>query len=140
MPFHLDLESTPESATRARRGVRAFLEAEWPQARTDDVLRDLADDVELATAELVTNSVRHGATPVSLSVTLEHHGQHRAVTVVVRDGGTWGRTVSDAGSDDEGGRGLLLVQALSTRFEVVHERTGTCVSALLERTWPALTP
>mgnify|MGYP003344622782 CR=1 FL=1 len=52
---------------------------------------------------------RHGAAPVSLVVSLVHRGNRRSVTVVARDGGTWGLR----GSDEDGGRGLLLVQALA---------------------------
>ena len=129
MPLDLELDHAPESATRARRAVRSFLESIWPEARTEPVLRDLADDVELVTAELVANSVRHGATPVSLHVTTDSDDACRSVLVVARDGGEW----DGAAPDGDGGRGLLLVRSLSARLHVDRTGMGTIVSVRLER-------
>jgi anti-sigma regulatory factor (Ser/Thr protein kinase) len=132
MPLDLDLDHAPASATRARRAVRSFVEAEWPESGSDPVLRDLVDDIELVTAELIANSVRHGATPVSLHVATDADDGCRSVTLVARDGGEW--DVTD--SDPDGGRGLLLVRALSARLDVERGGLGTTVRVRLERAWP----
>ncbi len=132
MPLDLDLDHTPESATRARRAVRSFVEGEWPDSRSDEVLRDLVDDIELVAAELVANSIRHGATPVSLHVATASDDGCRSVTLVARDGGEW----DESGSDPNGGRGLLLVRELSARLDVERGGLGTTVRVRLERAWP----
>lgn len=132
MPLDLDLDHAPESATRARRAVRVFVEEEWPESLDDAILRDLVDDIELVTAELIANSVRHGATPVSLHVATAADDGCRSVTLVARDGGEWDET----DSDPDGGRGLLLVRALSARLDVERGGLGTTVRVRLERPWP----
>lgn len=132
MPLDLDLDHAPESATRARRAVRMYVEEEWPESLDDAILRDLVDDIELVTAELIANSVRHGATPVSLHVATAADDGCRSVTLVARDGGEWDET----DSDPDGGRGLLLVRALSARLDVERGGLGTTVRVRLERPWP----
>ncbi|MFN8146178.1 MAG: ATP-binding protein [Candidatus Nanopelagicales bacterium] len=132
MPLDLDLDHAPESATRARRAVRVYVEEEWPESLDDAILRDLVDDIELVTAELIANSVRHGATPVSLHVATAADDGCRSVTLVARDGGEWDET----DSDPDGGRGLLLVRALSARLDVERGGLGTTVRVRLERPWP----
>ena len=132
MPLDLDLDHAPESATRARRAVRVFVEEEWPESLDDAFLRDLVEDIELVTAELIANSVRHGATPVSLHVATAADDGCRSVTLVARDGGEWDET----DSDPDGGRGLLLVRALSARLDVERGGLGTTVRVRLERPWP----
>ena len=133
MPLDLDLDHTPESATRARRAVRAFVEEVWPESRTDRVLRDLADDVELVTAELVANAIRHGATPVSLHVRTDSDDDCRSVTILARDGGAW----DDGAPDGDGGRGLVLVRSLSAQVDLDRSGLGTSVAVRLERPWPS---
>ena len=132
MPLDLDLDHAPESATRARRAVRVYVEEEWPESLDDAILRDLVDDIELVTAELIANSVRHGATPVSLHVATAADDGCRSVIIVARDGGEWDET----DSDPDGGRGLLLVRALSARLDVERGGLGTTVRVRLERPWP----
>jgi anti-sigma regulatory factor (Ser/Thr protein kinase) len=133
MSLHLALDLAPESASRARRAVRGYVEGAWPESRTDAVLRDLADDVELVASELVANAVRHGATPVSLLVMAGEEQGTRSVTMHACDGGSW--DASDA--EENGGRGLLIVSALSTSVRVEHARPGTQVVVRLERPWPS---
>jgi anti-sigma regulatory factor (Ser/Thr protein kinase) len=133
MSLHLALDLAPESASQARRAVRGYLEGAWTESLTDAVLRELADDVELVASELIANAVRHGATPVSLLVTAGEDQGTRSVTVHACDGGSW--DASDA--DENGGRGLLIVSAVSASVRVVHDRPGTQVVVRLERPWPS---
>lgn len=54
------------------------------------------------------------------------------MTLVARDGGEW----DHSDSDPDGGRGLLLVRALSARLDVERGGLGTTVRVRLERPWP----
>jgi anti-sigma regulatory factor (Ser/Thr protein kinase) len=78
---------------------------------------DLADDLDLVVSELVANALRHAES--LRGVTLE--GRGRFVRVAVLDGDDRSPTVRLPGSDLEGGRGMLLVQALSAAWDVWHD-------------------
>lgn len=83
-----------------------------------------ADDVLLCVSELVTNAVVHGVPPGrQLRLLLRFDG--RMVVVEVHDSGSGvPRVVHDG---DEGGRGLLLVAALSDRWGVRERALGKAV-------------
>jgi anti-sigma regulatory factor (Ser/Thr protein kinase) len=100
------------SAARARELVIAQCTA-WGFA-------SLCDDVALVVTELVANAVRHAGTDIQISVTAITQG----VRLEVRDGSTRPLRPRAALSSDEGGRGLLLVDALSNRYGVVGEPDG----------------
>ena len=80
-----------------------------------DALRDQGfagdyDTVLLLASELVTNAVRHAATPFEIRVDVERDGVH----IEVIDGdGDHPPEVRHPGPDDTNGRGLLLVDQLS---------------------------
>ncbi|MDI3404587.1 ATP-binding protein [Streptomyces cavernicola] len=70
------------------------------------------DDVRLCVSELVTNALLHA--PVAdglILVRLELHGSH--VLLDVQDGGVGTPSPRTAQEADDGGRGLLLVEALA---------------------------
>jgi len=68
------------------------------------------DMVLLLASELVTNAVRHAATPFEITVDVEHD----RVRVAVIDGDMdHGPRVRNPGPDDTNGRGLLLVDQLA---------------------------
>lgn len=88
-------------------------------------LGHLADDLELIVSELITNAIRHG-------------GGVRAVTLTARDG--YARievadndetmpTPRTAGPTDTGGRGLLLIEALSRAWGARPDDGGKVVWA-----------
>jgi anti-sigma regulatory factor (Ser/Thr protein kinase) len=80
----------------------------------------LCDDIALVVTELVANAVRHAGTEIEISVAEIEHG----VRLEVRDGSTRPLRPRAALSSDEGGRGLLLVDALSNRYGVLGEPEG----------------
>ena len=113
------LPPLPASAGRARQLV-VDLCRQWQVSA-------LCDDVALVVTELVVNAVRHAGT----DVTLHLHPIDGGVRLEVWDGSTRPLRPRDARGSDEGGRGLLLVDALSTRYGVEAESRGKRVWAEL---------
>ena len=106
--------ATDEAAGHARRALRAFL----PGLST--VTEDQRFAVELAVSELVTNAVRYGATrydvPNTGDVTLRLVLADGRLNVEVTDATSTAPHLRRARADDEGGRGLDIVQHLGTRW------------------------
>jgi anti-sigma regulatory factor (Ser/Thr protein kinase) len=102
------------------------------------VPRQVVDSLELIVSELVTNAVTHAAgDKVTVAVALAGD----AVLVVVADRGP--RTdfdVRNADDDDENGRGLFLVKALASRYDIRPAGSGTAVMACLDTPRRALPP
>jgi len=115
-----DLPLGPQALGVARHAVRPMLHG-WG-FRDSDWL----NDAELVVSELVGNAVRHGGG--CLSVDLQAHQEH--VTVGAADGSA---VVPRRREADEGGRGLLIIEALSTRWGV-HDHQGG------KRVWVQLRP
>lgn len=80
----------------------------------------LCPDLALVVTELVANAVRHAGTEIELTLELIPGG----VRMQVRDGSTRPLRPRPALASDEGGRGLLLVDALCTRYGVEAEPDG----------------
>jgi anti-sigma regulatory factor (Ser/Thr protein kinase) len=107
------------SATRARELVMSQCAA-WG-------LESIRDDLALVITELVANAVRHAGTDIEICVQPIEGG----VRLEVRDKSTRPLRPRAALSSDEGGRGLLLVDALATRYGVQGEPDGKRVWAEL---------
>jgi anti-sigma regulatory factor (Ser/Thr protein kinase) len=75
---------------------------------------DLLDDALLLISELVTNSVLHGGPPIVLAIECDGEGLH----VRVRDGGPTMPTPRTADEGAESGRGMSLVDLLSSTWGV----------------------
>lgn len=80
------------------------------------------DTVELLISELVTNGVQHGGDEVVLDIAYTPAG---VVRVEVFDGSPAPARLCSAGPDDEHGRGLALVAALSDRWGTAGGGTRT---------------
>lgn len=106
------LPPRPSSASAARRLVQRTCD-EWG-------LHGLCDDISLIVTELVANAIRHAGTDIEITLLLRREG----VRLEVHDGSTRPLRPRAALSSDEGGRGLLLVDALSTRYGVEGEPDG----------------
>ena len=112
----------PGRLSRAFLDLGAVLTAPGcARAWTREILRewgvsDLADAAELVASELVTNSVHAclalDRAVIRLVLTLDQS----ELAVLVRDGHPGVPVAAQPGEDDEGGRGLLIVEHLSDRF------------------------
>lgn len=102
---------------RTPRHARYFLRAAWCDIHQARVL----DQAELLTTELVTNAVRHGGPPVCVEVACEGA---RGMTVRVSDGSQTEPQLQHAGTLDESGRGVMLVDLLSDQWGVEKEASG----------------
>jgi anti-anti-sigma regulatory factor len=91
-------------------------------------LGHLAPSAELVVTELVSNAVRHARTAFELVITRTDRNVHLAV----RDYATpLARLVGPAGETEPGGRGLLIVEALSTCWGCTSTRDGKVTWATL---------
>jgi anti-sigma regulatory factor (Ser/Thr protein kinase) len=119
--IHLEvvLEPEPRSASSARDFLRSTFVG-WPAAGDASL-----DTALLVVTELVTNAVRHGGSRVTLAVTLAEG----RLLLEVADEAPGRPTVRDPGWESTGGRGLLLVQAVSTRWGVRPADPGAAPEA-----------
>ena len=118
------LPGTPYSAAMARFHVRAAL--------GHHELGDLAEDVETVTSELVSNAIAHaGAQAFDLELLrLDGSG---AVVVVVTDPCPLPPVKRHPAAGVEHGRGLLVVEALFTRWGWTLHEPGKSVFAIFTR-------
>lgn len=108
-PMALELPPHVESSAEARA-----VALEWASGRDDGVVFAL----ELVVSELVTNAVRHGAGPITLTLADVSGG----IRVGVHDLGTRGPEARHPDHRSPGGRGLQVVEQLSWDWGV--ERSG----------------
>ena len=115
----VDLEACTASVRDGRRWVVA-------RAREHDLPESTLGVLELLTSELVTNAVRHGPTPSTITLTFEAGA--RAVDVVVTDASTTPPLERDPDPHETGGRGIQLVHRLAQEWGVrVHPGRGKSV-------------
>ncbi|MGH3328209.1 MAG: ATP-binding protein [Streptomycetales bacterium] len=86
----------------------------------------LTDEAQLVLSELATNAVRHTASrEYGFTVTVEVGP--RGLCLRVTDAGAPEPPVpTDAGQDEESGRGLRIVEALATRWGCEADRDSGC--------------
>jgi anti-sigma regulatory factor (Ser/Thr protein kinase) len=99
------------------------------------VPEEIAETAQLCLSELVTNAVIHSGTPTRVTVRLDVD----RLLVLVQDGGHRGtaRRREDHEPEDISGRGLLLVEAMSSAWSAEHSADGTTVWFELELAGPA---
>ncbi len=121
------LPSIPESVRMARFHVRAAL--------SFHDLGEFADAAETITSELVTNAIQHACSDATetVGVTLARTSNPEAVTVVVSDSSPEGPATRETSADNERGRGLQIVAALSAHWGWLPEDGGKAVFAVLEK-------
>ena len=114
------LESQDTAVAEARHLVTAYLGG---KAMPPGLLADAA----LATSELVTNAILHGRPPIELRLRIEGAD----VLIEVRDRATYQPRKLRPDEDDEHGRGLQIVAALSTRWGTRPTEHGKAVWCVL---------
>ncbi|MEU6405304.1 ATP-binding protein [Streptomyces sp. NPDC046985] len=118
----IDLHDIEAPQRAARHIVRKTL-----AGKTDS---EYTDDVVLVADELVGNAVEHAGAALDISLDVYDWG----VTVQVRDGGEDTTAVPGmppaADEDDEGGRGLFLVDVLASAWAVQRDKKGKRVIAI----------
>jgi anti-sigma regulatory factor (Ser/Thr protein kinase) len=114
------------SAVRRRA---ADMLAEW------GVRRETRDDALLLLSELTTNALLHGRGPREVRLGRDR----RHLTLEVHDGAPTLPRPGLPGTDDEHGRGLLLVSLLAARWGTRPTPAGKAVWCVLElpQEWPA---
>jgi serine phosphatase RsbU (regulator of sigma subunit)/PAS domain-containing protein/anti-sigma regulatory factor (Ser/Thr protein kinase) len=120
-PSRMTLPSTDRAAALARRFVRASL--------VEMDARHLLDTAALLASELVTNALLHGDGVISIEILAVIDG----VRVAVADAHPDLPVRRTASSDDEHGRGLLLVEKLAERWGVDADPPGKSVWFELRR-------
>lgn len=121
---YLELAALPSAVPCVRGHVRAVAR-EWG-------LGGLADALELLASEITTNAVRASAqlsTSAPPMIRLWVTTDQASITIYVWDASTRMPVLQDARPDQEGGRGLLLVQTLSTGWGAYREPAGKVVWA-----------
>ncbi|MEY9877320.1 PAS domain S-box-containing protein [Streptacidiphilus sp. MAP12-33] len=99
----LELSDDPEVVGEARRFVRRTL-ASWQ-------LTGLTDVAQLLVSELVSNALLHAGHPTQLRLIRD-----RVLSIAVADTDARVPRVRHAGAEDEGGRGMLLINELAYRW------------------------
>jgi CheY-like chemotaxis protein/anti-sigma regulatory factor (Ser/Thr protein kinase) len=113
--FQLPLGATATSVRDARASIRRLLEG-WG-------LGELAETAELCTSELATNAVIHARSPVLLIASRIPGG----VRVEVQDEAPGGIEAGSLDNAGETGRGLALVDTLSSAWGVDQQDGGKSV-------------
>jgi anti-sigma regulatory factor (Ser/Thr protein kinase) len=108
----INLQRDASAATVARRAAE--------QLFADALDRSRLGDLALVVSELVTNAVVHGRGAIALK--LQRDGEI-VRGEVVDEGGGFEREIRERGPDDLGGRGLMIVESLSSRWGVYEGTT-----------------
>jgi anti-sigma regulatory factor (Ser/Thr protein kinase) len=104
----LDLGAVSTAPGCARAWIRATVR-EWGASH-------LAGDAEIVASELVTNSVTASLGLDRASVRLALTLNQGELTILVGDDHPGAPVAADPGAEDEGGRGLLIIENVSDRF------------------------
>lgn len=113
----LELGAVPTAPACARAWTRQIL-YDWQ-------LSGLADSCELTVSELVTNAVRASRKLDRPAIWLSLLSDQGQLIVLVRDFHSGAPVPRHARDDEEGGRGLMLVEAISDRFGWFRPEDGS---------------
>ncbi|MFD8096380.1 ATP-binding protein [Streptomyces malaysiensis] len=108
---HWRLPRHPRSVGRARQRLRQELTAKR-------ISTDMLATAELLLSELVTNAVQHAHVPPGREIQVRYELSDSHLRVEVADASDEQPEQCAADNDDERGRGLLLVDALATKWGV----------------------
>jgi anti-sigma regulatory factor (Ser/Thr protein kinase) len=119
------LPSIPASVRIARCHVRAALGLHG--------LAEYAEDAEVITSELVTNALQHVRSDNAeiIRITLIRTWEPTGIAVIVADSSPQGPARPNLAADNERGRGLQIVDALSAHWGWCEQADGKAVFAVL---------
>jgi len=123
--FNADMVPLATGAAATRRALRQFL-----SARGVDPIS--AADVETIAAELLTNAVRHGSPLPSGTIEVSCSITGNVLRFQVTDGGGGTPKILPLSSTSTGGRGLRIVDALSSDWGYANNETTLLVWAKME--------
>ncbi|MEU7223830.1 ATP-binding protein [Streptomyces chrestomyceticus] len=131
---NMTLYPVPESASRARRWFRKFMQSEG--------LACSMDDCTLLISELVANAVQHGEAETPWRIRVEWARVGDALWVDVHSAGHPSKVrMQEPGLGETHGRGLRLVHALADFWLVgASPYGGTRVAFVLDAAWSAEEP
>jgi anti-sigma regulatory factor (Ser/Thr protein kinase) len=115
----LEFEPRADAARLARELVSAAC-ARWHR-------EELAESAHVAVTELVNNAVVHAGTPVTVHVAVRGD----ELFIAVRDRSTEPLRPRKAAPTSYGGRGLMLLDAMSSRWGCTPREDGKVVWAVL---------
>ena len=110
-----ELPPSPESAGAGRRAVFQVLSS-W------DVPPETVDDTVLIVSELVTNAVIHA--PAEPPLGLELSVDQGVLRVALSDASPEHPRLRSPSGQDEGGRGIGILDSLASRWGVIARRGG----------------
>ena len=113
----------PDDVSATRRQVEAHL-------RSEGVVE--VDTVTLLTSELLTNAVRHGSSPMSITVDVAPE----AVDVSVHDASPEAPVLRPMDPWRVGGNGVRVVDQLATSWGTIQRADGKSVWFRLDRALP----
>jgi anti-sigma regulatory factor (Ser/Thr protein kinase) len=125
---HLELDAVPSAVPRARLHTRQVLQ-EWG-------LSAFSENAGLLVSELVTNAIQ--ASPPAQPVRLWLSCDRSQLLIQVQDTSLYPPAHHSAGNDDESGRGLQIVEAISTKWGwyTKQDHSEKTVWALIENNEP----
>lgn len=124
----VDLPVEPTAPAAASGFIRELLHA-WGQT-------DLVEDAQLVVTELVANAVQHAADSPTFTL-LVCSGRHGAIDLALTDGSTITPIIRELSPDHPTGRGMRLVQSLTSSWGAKVLPTGKQVWVELRRPPPA---
>jgi anti-sigma regulatory factor (Ser/Thr protein kinase) len=113
----LTLASLPDAPSCGRLLVRRYLSA-WGIAH-------MIDEAQLVMSELLTNAVKASAEFTTIQIRLAVLTGGMSLLIEVRDCNPEPPVLKDASGDNEGGRGLMIVDALCERWGCYHPAHGS---------------
>ncbi|MFE2056055.1 ATP-binding protein [Streptomyces sp. NPDC059446] len=128
--------SATRRGARLARLLAGLQLVEWGHPRGTDH----HDAVTLVVAELAANAVLHGRVPGrDFALLIRHDDDRRVIRIEVSDTHPARPVLVEPGSDEDRGRGLVLVDALATRWGV-HDRVGPGKTVWVEYALPRRAP
>lgn len=113
-PVSMSIPFAPESAGRVREALESWLDHRGSAEQVVDAAR-------LVATELVGNAVRHASPLGNGTVLVRWQEEDSALVLSVCDGGGPSQPAQvEAAPDAVGGRGLVIVDALSSTWWVEH--------------------